>query len=98
MGRGAMTTFTVAAAFPEVLAQALHEGGLTLSEFARRAGISSVELQELVDGSRIPSRGTIEIVARALESHPAIFIEFRVDCVADWLPPLRSSPKDCSAQ
>ena len=94
MCRGAMTTSTVAAAFPEVLARALHEGGLTLSEFARRAGISPVELQELVDGSRIPSRGTIEIVARALDSHPAIFIEFRVDCIADWLSRRPSSADD----
>lgn len=89
-----MTKPTVTAAFPEVLAQALHERALTLPELARRAGISAAELQQLVDGSRIPSPGAIETIARALDAHPALFIEFRVDRVVDWLSSRPSSADD----
>ena len=68
-----------------MLSRSLHEQRITPSEFARRAGIPLVEIQQLIDGSRVPSRSTVEIVARALDSHPSVFIEFRVDCVLDWL-------------
>ena len=80
---GAMTAVLASAAFPEVLARTLQERGLALVDVARRTGISVGELQELADGSRAPSHGFMEIIARGLGDSPSIFVEYRVDCVIE---------------
>lgn len=69
----------------EALAAAMTELGVGLLQLSRATGFEPRYLRSVLEGEVLPSRGTIELLARGLGVEPERFLDYRLGVVSDRL-------------
>ena len=72
-------------AFSETLAALLGARTMSLHDLLLATGLEARYLESLLDGSKEPPRGVIEVVARGLDLPPEHFLEYRIGAARDAL-------------